>query len=86
MVCINLRRARKFFTYADGNKLFLTICLPFGFKISRKALAYLRNRRVTLVSHIQSIEEVYVNGDPKELILEGDKNSYTLTSGFVNYE
>ena len=85
MVCINLRRARKFFTYADRNKFFWTVCLPFGFKVSRKALAHLRNRRVKLVSD-PHIKEVYVNGDPKELTLEGDKNNYTLNQGYRKHE
>ena len=80
---INLKFVNRMFPFgAVSHRFDWTMCLPFDFKVTRKALAYLRRRRIKLLRD-RIIEEVYANEDPISHTLEGYKNNNTLTPGYV---
>lgn len=79
-LCINLKKCKNYFAFAGRDKSAWTLCLPFDFKVSRKALSYLRKIKVKLIRD-QRVKELYLSGDPKKSIPEGD---YTLNMRYVS--
>lgn len=84
--CINLKEVHRIFPFGSvSHRIDWTMCLPFNFKVTRKALAYLRRRRIKLLRD-RNIKEVFANGDPIQRVGDIDEVNYTLTAGYVNHE